>query len=150
MVPGSSTETTPMSVLSAMATAVSVGTALGGVRAGRPRPELVSQSPRATARPPNSVPSDHRGRQRALRHPSCPQPRLGKEFDAVAAAFNTMAQRLGVRSTHSRRQMLADLGARDPHPGRPSLEAYLEALEDGVQRLDQDTVEHARATRPAA
>lgn len=37
-----------------------------------------------------------------------PPPRLGKEFDAVAAAFNKMAQRLGAVD-EARRQMLADL-----------------------------------------
>jgi two-component system, OmpR family, sensor histidine kinase BaeS len=65
-------------------------------------------------------------------------PRLGKEFDAIADAFNTMAQRLGtVEGT--RRQLLADL-AHEIRTPVSVLEAYMEALEDGVQTLDQDTI----------
>ena len=71
-----------------------------------------------------------------------PPPRLGKEFDAVAAAFNTMAQRLGVVDD-TRRQMLADL-AHEIRTPVSVLEAYMEALEDGVQRLDQDTIRTLR------
>jgi signal transduction histidine kinase len=67
-----------------------------------------------------------------------PPPRLGKEFDAVAAAFNTMAQQLGVVDD-TRRQMLADL-AHEIRTPVAVLDAYMEALEDGVRRLDQDTI----------
>ena len=67
-----------------------------------------------------------------------PPPRLGKEFDAVAAAFNKMAQQLGVVDD-TRRQMLADL-AHEIRTPVSVLDAYMEALEDGVQRLDQDTI----------
>ena len=69
-------------------------------------------------------------------------PRLGKEFDAVAAAFNKMAQQLGVVDD-ARRQMLADL-AHEIRTPVSVLDAYMEALEDGVQRLDQDTVSTLR------
>jgi two-component system sensor histidine kinase BaeS len=65
-------------------------------------------------------------------------PRLGKEFDAVAAAFNKMAQQLGVVDD-TRRQMLADL-AHEIRTPVAVLDAYMEALEDGVQRLDQNTI----------
>jgi two-component system sensor histidine kinase BaeS len=67
-----------------------------------------------------------------------PPPRLGKEFDAVAAAFNKMAQQLGVVDD-TRRQMLADL-AHEIRTPVAVLNAYMEALEDGVRRLDQDTI----------
>jgi signal transduction histidine kinase len=67
-----------------------------------------------------------------------PPPRLGREFDAVAAAFNKMAQQLGVVDD-TRRQMLADL-AHEIRTPVSVLDAYMEALEDGVQRLDQDTI----------
>src|SRR5689334_4311873 len=65
-------------------------------------------------------------------------PGLGKEFDTVAAAFNTMAQRLGVVE-NTRRQMLADL-AHEIRTPESVLEAYMEALEDGVQQLDAETI----------
>jgi two-component system sensor histidine kinase BaeS len=67
-----------------------------------------------------------------------PPPRLGKEFDAVAAAFNKMAQQLGVVDD-TRRQMLADL-AHEIRTPVAVLDAYMEALEDGVRRLDRDTI----------
>ena len=67
---------------------------------------------------------------------------LGKEFDEVAAAFNTMAQRLG-QVEHSRRQMLADL-AHEIRTPVAVLEAYLEALEDGVKPLDANAFEVLR------
>ena len=67
-----------------------------------------------------------------------PPPRLGKEFDAVAAAFNKMAQQLGVVD-ETRRQMLADL-AHEIRTPVAVLDAYMEALEDGVRQLDQDTI----------
>lgn len=71
-----------------------------------------------------------------------PPPRLGKEFDAVAAAFNKMAQQLGVVD-EARRQMLADL-AHEIRTPVSVLEAYMEALEDGVQRLDEATISTLR------
>lgn len=69
-------------------------------------------------------------------------PRLGKEFDAIADAFNTMAERLSsVEST--RRQLLADL-AHEIRTPVSVLEAYMEALEDDVQSLDQETISMLR------
>ena len=67
-----------------------------------------------------------------------PPPGLGKEFDAVAAGFNKMAQQLG-EVDETRRQMLADL-AHEIRTPVAVLEAYMEALEDGVRQLDQDTI----------
>lgn len=67
-----------------------------------------------------------------------PPPHLGKEFDAIAAAFNKMAQRLGAVDD-ARKQMLADL-AHEIRTPVAVLEAYMEAVEDGVQQLDQQTI----------
>ena len=65
-------------------------------------------------------------------------PRLGREFDEIAVAFNTMAASLG-RVERSRRQMLADL-AHEMRTPVAIVEAYLEALEDGVKSLDDDAI----------
>jgi signal transduction histidine kinase len=71
-----------------------------------------------------------------------PPPHLGKEFDAVAKAFNKMAQQLGIVD-EARRQMLADLAHEIKTPVAV-LEAYMEALEDGVQPLDEQTISTLR------
>ncbi|GAA2777693.1 sensor histidine kinase [Mycolicibacterium pallens] len=65
-------------------------------------------------------------------------PRLGNEFDELAVAFNQMAERLqAVEST--RRQLFADL-AHEIRTPVAVLEAYLEAVEDGVKTLDETTI----------
>lgn len=65
-------------------------------------------------------------------------PRLGGEFDELAAAFNQMAQRLqDVEST--RKQTFSDL-AHEIRTPVAVLEAYLEAIEDGVKTLDPQTI----------
>jgi signal transduction histidine kinase len=65
-------------------------------------------------------------------------PRLGDEFDYLATAFNRMAERLqGVEST--RRQLFGDL-AHEIRTPVSVLEAYLEAVEDGVKTLDPQTI----------
>lgn len=65
-------------------------------------------------------------------------PRLGHEFDEMATAFNQMAERLqAVEST--RRQLFGDL-AHEIRTPVAVLEAYLEAVEDGVKALDQPTI----------
>lgn len=65
-------------------------------------------------------------------------PRLGDEFDELATAFNRMAERLqAVEST--RRQLFGDL-AHEIRTPVAVLEAYLEALEDGVKPFDQPTI----------
>jgi signal transduction histidine kinase len=65
-------------------------------------------------------------------------PRLGKEFDAIADAFNTMAERLKEVET-TRRRLLGDL-AHEIRTPVAVLEAYMEALEDDVQSLDRETI----------
>jgi signal transduction histidine kinase len=65
-------------------------------------------------------------------------PRLGDEFDELAMAFNQMAERLQtVEST--RRKLFGDL-AHEIRTPVAVLEAYLEAVEDGVKTLDQPTI----------
>lgn len=69
-------------------------------------------------------------------------PRLGDEFDELAAAFNQMAERLQSVET-TRRQMLGDL-AHEIRTPVSVLEAYLEAFEDGVKKLDTQTISMLR------
>ena len=65
-------------------------------------------------------------------------PQLGGEFDDLAAAFNEMARRLqAVEST--RRRLFSDL-AHEIRTPVSVLEAYLEAVEDGVKPLDPETM----------
>lgn len=64
-------------------------------------------------------------------------PRLGDDFDALAIAFNQMASRLqAVDST--RQQLFGDL-AHEIRTPVAVLEAYMEALEDGVRTLTPTT-----------
>ena len=64
-------------------------------------------------------------------------PRLGDDFDALATAFNQMATRLqAVDST--RQQLFGDL-AHEIRTPVAVLEAYIEALEDGVRTLTPQT-----------
>lgn len=72
-----------------------------------------------------------------------PSPRLGAEFDALVSGFNQMADRLGSVEL-TRRRLLADLGHEMRTPVA-TLDAYLEALEDGVATLDAATTELLRA-----
>jgi signal transduction histidine kinase len=72
-----------------------------------------------------------------------PAPGLGPEFDALASGFNQMADRLG-SIEKTRRRLLADLGHEMRTPVT-TLEAYVEALEDGVATLDAGTAEVLRS-----
>ena len=67
-----------------------------------------------------------------------PDPRLGGEFAALAATYNTLATRLEATET-TRRRMLADL-AHEMRTPLATVEAHLEAVEDGVRSLDGDTL----------
>jgi len=72
-----------------------------------------------------------------------PSPGLGAEFDALVSGFNQMADRLG-SVERTRRRLLADLGHEMRTPVA-TLDAYLEALEDGVATLDTATAALLRA-----
>ncbi|MEO3939038.1 ATP-binding protein [Dermatophilaceae bacterium Soc4.6] len=66
-----------------------------------------------------------------------PSPALGVEFDHLAVTVNQLAQRLeGVETT--RRRMLADL-AHEMRTPLATIDAHLEALEDGLCELDDPT-----------
>lgn len=64
-------------------------------------------------------------------------PRLGDEFDALAVAFNQMASRLQTVDS-SRQRLFGDL-AHEIRTPVAVLEAYVEALEDGVRALTPST-----------
>lgn len=65
-------------------------------------------------------------------------PGLGSEFDQLAATVNRLAQRLESVET-TRRRMLADL-AHEMRTPVATIGAHLEALEDGVRDLDEETL----------
>jgi len=67
-----------------------------------------------------------------------PAPSLGREFDTLAETFNELAHRLDSVET-IRRRMLGDL-AHEMRTPLATLDAHLEALEDGVRELDQPTL----------
>lgn len=73
-----------------------------------------------------------------------PSPGLGSEFDELTMTFNQLAHRLDAAET-TRRRMLADL-AHEMRTPLASLGAHLEALEDGVRRLDQTTLSVLRSS----
>ena len=67
-----------------------------------------------------------------------PDPGLGGEFADLAGTYNTLAKRL--ESTEAtRRRMLADL-AHEMRTPLATVDAHLEAVEDGVRTLDQHTL----------
>ena len=76
-------------------------------------------------------------------------PGLGPEFDSLASGFNQMASRLG-SVEQTRRRLLSDLGHEMRTPVA-TLEAYLEALEDGIATMDAETAEllHSQTRRLA-
>jgi signal transduction histidine kinase len=75
----------------------------------------------------------------AGRHGSrVPDPRLGGEFTSLAATFNALAERLEATDA-TRRRMLADL-AHEMRTPLATIDAHLEAIEDGVRDLDADTL----------
>lgn len=76
-----------------------------------------------------------------------PAPSLGREFDTLAETFNELAHRLDNVET-IRRRMLGDL-AHEMRTPLATLDAHIEALEDGVRELDQPTLDvlHASSHR---
>lgn len=65
-------------------------------------------------------------------------PGLGREFAALAATSNTLAERLEATEA-TRRRMLADL-AHEMRTPLTTVDAHLEAIEDGIRTLDDDTL----------
>jgi signal transduction histidine kinase len=71
-------------------------------------------------------------------------PGLGGEFATLAATYNTLASRLEATET-TRRRMLADL-AHEMRTPLATVDAHLEAVEDGVRTLDHDTLDVIRGS----
>ena len=69
-------------------------------------------------------------------------PGLGREFAVLAATSNTLAERLEATET-TRRRMLADL-AHEMRTPLATVDAHLEAIEDGIRTLDDDTLDVIR------
>lgn len=67
-----------------------------------------------------------------------PDPGLGREFSSLTATYNTLAEKLEATES-SRRRMLSDL-AHEMRTPLATVEAHLEAVEDGVRELDADTL----------
>ncbi len=67
-----------------------------------------------------------------------PSPRLGAEFDRLAVTISQLGERLGGIET-TRRRMLADL-AHDMRTPLATIDAHLEAVEDGIRPLDERTL----------
>ena len=73
-----------------------------------------------------------------------PDPGLGGEFASLTRTFNALAERLGAVET-TRRKMLADL-AHEMRTPLATIDAHLEAVEDGVRELDETTLGVLRAS----
>ncbi len=69
-------------------------------------------------------------------------PGLGHEFAVLTATSNALADRLQTTET-TRRRMLGDL-AHEMRTPLATIDAHLEAIEDGVRTADQDTLEVIR------
>ncbi|MCY7400721.1 MAG: HAMP domain-containing protein [Nocardioides sp.] len=67
-----------------------------------------------------------------------PDPGLGREFATLAATYNRLAHKLESTET-TRRQMLADL-AHEMRTPLATVDAHLEAVEDGIRDLDGATL----------
>ncbi|HEX2893060.1 MAG TPA: HAMP domain-containing sensor histidine kinase [Marmoricola sp.] len=71
-----------------------------------------------------------------------PDPGLGGEFHTLTETFNALAARLDAVET-TRRRMLADLAHEMRNP-LATIDAHLEAVEDGVRDLDATTLQTLR------
>lgn len=67
-----------------------------------------------------------------------PDPGLGGEFATLAVTYNRLAERLEATES-TRRSMLADL-AHEMRTPLATIDAHLEAIEDGIRTLDDDTL----------
>lgn len=73
-----------------------------------------------------------------------PSPGLGAEFDTLAETYNALATRLE-SVEGARRRLLADL-AHEMRTPLATIEAHLEAVEDGVRTLDAPTLAVIRSS----
>lgn len=73
-----------------------------------------------------------------------PDPGLGTEFHTLAATYNRLAERLEATET-TRRQLLSDL-AHEMRTPLATIEAHLEAVEDGVRQPDSATLDIIRGS----
>lgn len=71
-------------------------------------------------------------------------PGLGAEFATLSGTYNRLADRLEAAEV-TRRRMLADL-AHEMRTPLATIDAHLEAIEDGVRQLDSDTVTVLRSS----
>jgi len=71
-----------------------------------------------------------------------PDPGLGGEFAMLSATFNALAERLDAVES-ARRRMLSDL-AHEMRTPLATIDAHLEAVEDGVRALDEPTLDTIR------
>ena len=65
-------------------------------------------------------------------------PGLGEEFTTLALSYNRLAERLET-TEETRRSMLADL-AHEMRTPLATIDAHLEAVEDGIRPLDRETL----------
>ena len=77
-------------------------------------------------------------------HTRVPSPGLGAEFDTLANGYNALAARLETVEV-TRRRLLADL-AHEMRTPLATVEAHLEAIEDGVRDLDASTLAVIRSS----
>ena len=73
-----------------------------------------------------------------------PDPGLGGEFASLALTYNQLAEKLQATES-TRRSMLADL-AHEMRTPLATIDAHLEAVEDGVRALDDETLGVIRAS----
>lgn len=72
------------------------------------------------------------------------KPGIGREFDELVTSFNELARRLDATES-TRRRMLSDL-AHEMRTPLATIESHLEAIEDGVRRLDDGTLHILRSS----
>lgn len=92
---------------------------------------------RRVAHPVGQLAAAATGVADGLRRTRVAAPGLGREFDTVAAAFNAMAARLEDLEA-TRRRLLTNLGHELRTP-LATIEAYVDAAEDGVAVAGEDT-----------
>ena len=73
-----------------------------------------------------------------------PDPGLGVEFASLASTYDRLAEKLEATES-TRRSMLADL-AHEMRTPLATIDAHLEAVEDGVRELDENTLDVIRGS----